>query len=174
VPENNLPPLNKARATEKRLAQLSRYVVSDSGCWLWAGGIGRDGYGKVKRDGKSQRAHRVFYQAHKGPIPSGLLVCHSCDNPPCVNPAHLFVGTVADNERDKDAKGRRSPSPCLTHPETLPRGESHGMAKLTEAAVAEIKAGMIGTREAARKYGVSRSTVQRARNGRHWKHLATA
>ncbi len=114
------------RYSDVRHQQLKKYVVDEkTNCWNWSGGKDKDGYGKLKRNGVDQRAHRLFYQEHKEPIPEGYVVLHSCDNPSCVNPAHLSAGTHLDNEKDKDNKGRRSPSPSLSHPEKIPRGESH-------------------------------------------------
>lgn len=77
-------------------------------CWEWIAGKGRDGYGSIRSKGKSVGAHRVSWEIHNGPILGGLLVCHKCDNPPCVNPDHLFLGTQRDNAKDSVAKGRWS------------------------------------------------------------------
>lgn len=83
----------------------SRTKRMESGCIEWTGTIQR--YGVIHIDGKSQRAHRIAWEITNGPIPAGLLVCHHCDNPPCVNPEHLFTGTASDNAHDCIAKGRR-------------------------------------------------------------------
>ena len=75
-------------------------------CWGWLAGTNKDGYGKFKMRGKTLQAHRLSWVIHNGIIPEGMCVLHHCDNPPCVNPAHLFLGTILDNNRDRDAKGR--------------------------------------------------------------------
>lgn len=82
--------------------------VDKSGeCWEWLGGKDRDGYGRIVINGKWWGSHRLSYTLVKGEIPKGLVICHSCDNPGCVNPSHLFVGTQTDNVKDMDSKGRR-------------------------------------------------------------------
>lgn len=78
-------------------------------CWEWQGGKTSDGYGASAIRNKSALAHRVAWELANGPIPAGMEVCHRCDNPPCVNPAHLFLGSHADNIRDMFAKGRGNP-----------------------------------------------------------------
>lgn len=79
-------------------------------CWLWTGRRSPRGYGVFWLDGKNRRAHRVSYEMHIGAISDGVFVCHECDNPPCVNPAHLFLGTHLDNVRDMCVKGRHAES----------------------------------------------------------------
>lgn len=90
-------------------------VLKTDGCWLWMGARHPQGYGNIglPKDENGRypigKAHRVSWELHNGPIPAGLLVMHRCDNPPCVNPDHLFVGTVGDNVRDSASKGRLRP-----------------------------------------------------------------
>ena len=94
-------------ATPKVMGNYS--PVPGTGCWLWLGSQDRYGYGVVKTGGKwICAAHRLFYQMHKGPIPEGMLVCHTCDTPLCVNPDHLWLGTPKENVQDMIKKGRTS------------------------------------------------------------------
>lgn len=101
---------------EERFLSLIDRSPGSTDCWPWRGQLGGGGYGRVHWLGHSLRAHRKAYELLVGPIPSGLHVCHSCDNPPCCNPAHLWLGTDADNLADMRAKGRRRyplKDPCL-------------------------------------------------------------
>lgn len=102
--------LNVGGAVEPRLFWLAS-IVTDAGCFEWQGARmaiinGRQGYGRLRVDGVERYAHRYAWESVNGPIPEGMFVCHACDNPPCINPAHLFLGTQADNNRDRIAKGR--------------------------------------------------------------------
>ena len=103
---NGDPLVRRVLRGEPTHVRFEQYVQRTDGCWLWAGGRTERGYGRFKVDGKTIRASRWAYEHFIGPIPDGLCVLHRCDNPPCVNPAHLFVGTDADNVRDCLAKGR--------------------------------------------------------------------
>lgn len=89
----------------------SRYSVDESGCWIWQGATTNAGYGKIAVHGTLILSHRFSWELHHGPIPEGLYVCHHCDNPQCVNPDHLFVGTAQDNVNDMMAKGRHRTAP---------------------------------------------------------------
>lgn len=123
-------------------------------CWPWLGRKGNKGYGVYVVDGACRKVHRLAYAERVGPIPAGKLVCHSCDNPPCCNPAHLFVGTAADNSADMVAKNRQA------------MNLDHGLAKLNEQEVKAIRADRRKTPTIASQYGVSASTVYRIKTGR--------
>lgn len=137
---------------------------SGASCWQWLGCTIHHGYGHFKINGKAVSAHRVAYELCKGPIPVGLHVLHRCDNPGCVNPEHLFVGTHDDNMEDKAVKGRVY----------RPRGEAHAMAKLTAAQVQEIRElrGFLLQREIAERFGVTRLHVCEIHNNKVWKEAA--
>lgn len=94
---------------KKPLAQAFLKYVSGGNCLEWTGAKDGAGYGMVKHDGKQWKAHRLAYFLANGSIPDGAYICHKCDNPSCVNPAHLFAGTQQDNARDMVAKGRMNP-----------------------------------------------------------------
>lgn len=99
-----------SRAEDPLTIFWASVAIAEDGCWNWTGAIGAGGYGSFGsgyRIGLPQRAHRASWTIHFGDIPDGIFVCHHCDNPPCVRPSHLFLGTVQDNHADMDAKGRR-------------------------------------------------------------------
>jgi len=104
---------------------------SDDECWLWTGTTGAHfGYGLSYMFGKKRRAHRISYELHFGPIPAGMIVRHKCDVPACVNPAHLQLGTQAENRADCVARGRHAKGDntfARKHPERLKRGDEHPM-----------------------------------------------
>ena len=110
--------------------------------------------------------HRVAFELTRGAIPDGLLVCHRCDNPPCCNPAHLFLGTKAHNNSDRHQKGRTVPSGA--------RGERAGKAKLTDAEVQEmrrLRAMNVPQDELAERFNVNQSMVSRVVNRKNWRHV---
>jgi len=135
-------------------------------CWIWHAHINASGYGRMMWEKKDLRlAHRISWELANGPIPDGLIVCHKCDNPPCVNPAHLFVGTHADNMADRDRKHRRAP----------PKGELNGRARLTEQQVRDIRANAVLCRlthkELAEWLGVTRTIVSSIIARKTWQHV---
>lgn len=133
-------------------------------CWQWTDSLTAKGYGRFSYNGKAERAHRVSWLLHRGPIPHGMLVCHRCDNPGCVNPEHLFLGTPAANMADMDAKGRRVNAP--------PIGEKARHAKLTSQQVIAIRAAVGSNREIAERYGITAANVGYIRRRQSWAHVA--
>jgi len=146
-----------------------------SACWPWKAYRDPKGYGSFSLGRKTQRAHRVAFLLAVGRWPK-LDVCHSCDNPACCNPAHLFEGTHADNNADCVAKGRHARGRThgrRTKPHAYKhvRGEGSGGSKLTASEVAHIRTSTLGTRLLARSLGVHRVTIQRIRAGKTWTHI---
>lgn len=131
------------------------------GCWLWFGTVGTNGYGNFWLDGTTVSAHRVAYEIAFGSIDPGLVVCHTCDVRTCVKPLHLFVGTYADNEHDKQSKGREA------------RGARQGLARLSDADVLSLRAmaTSTSTRALARRFGISQATARDVIHRRTWTHL---
>lgn len=134
----------------------------NSGCLLWIAGVDREGYGQFWLRPRQHRAHRVAWAFAFGKIPEGMLVCHHCDTPSCVNVGHLFLGTHADNVRDREAKGRSADR----------HGEANGRAKLTEADVRVIRKDPRLQRVIARGYGVDKSVIGQIKRGVIWKCVA--
>jgi hypothetical protein len=170
-----------------------RVRKDQDGCWRWTGHCRRtNGYGTIRISEQSKLAHRVSWEMANGPIPDGTFVCHRCDNPPCVNPAHLFLGTVADNAADMVAKGRQAKGddagprkhiasrprgdrhPYRLRPELVKRGERHGMARLTEVAVRDIRARypQVSAASLAAEHGVRANAVWKIATRRAWAHVA--
>jgi hypothetical protein len=133
---------------------LSRINIDEStGCWNWTAGIGRGGYGRAKHLHKEHKAHRYAYEAFVGEIPKDKILCHKCDNPRCVNPAHVYVGTHKDNSHDRGARGRYK----------------NGRQKLSADDVKQIRTlyndGLTPSQLSA-KFGVSTSNVFRILNNK--------
>lgn len=142
----------------------SNYIPEpNSGCWLWTGALMSKGYGQFWVRGSNVRAHRLSYELHKGKIPDGLNVLHHCDVRCCVNPEHLFCGTLQDNADDMKAKGRQSRL----------QGEAHGMAKLTTKdidAIFRLRADGLLHREIADQFDIHKGTVADILAGKRWGH----
>jgi hypothetical protein len=144
-------------------------VEKTDGCWPWKGSCGEAGHGQLWVNGRLVQASRVSWELHNGPIPDGLCALHRCDNPPCVRPDHLFLGTKADNSKDMRMKGR---SRGASH-----KGSSNPSSKLDEAQAATIRATVEAgeaKRSVARRFGVSQRTVQRIVSGTHWRSAGGA
>lgn len=155
---------NECRRVDLREGYEARVIRAD-GCWAWSGSVTDDGYGQIEvswRKPTRVLAHRLSWELHLGQIPAGLFVLHKCDNPPCTNPDHLFLGTHEDNMADREAKGRS------------PRGEDTHNAVLTDEIVREIMAlrstGLTGLSIRTR-LGLGRGPVDSVIRGRSWVHV---
>lgn len=140
-----------------------RYIVDHvSGCWLWGGGIGSTGYGVVCYRGKNMRAHRVSWVIKNGIIPNRLHVLHKCDVRNCINPSHLYLGDHQQNMKDMKDRGRSNKL----------SGERHPLHKLTEDEAIAIRSEPGFYSDIAKKYGVSKHTVNAIKQGRLWSYLS--
>ena len=139
-----------------------KHVQKTHSCWVWTGTKDRKGYGRINSNGSPMLSHRLSWEIHFGPIPDGLNVLHRCDNPPCCNPEHLFLGDNAENMQDCSRKGRTT------------RGERSASSKLTTAQVAEIRSRYateyISQDELAKEFDVSPATISEIIRGVIWNH----
>jgi len=163
-------PANAVRTREQLLTFLERRSEPDliGGCRLWSGAVSAKGYGQLEIVHLPfYQAHRASWWAHCGDIPAGLCVCHKCDIPRCINPAHLFLGTVTENNADRDRKGRYRHVHGVRHP----------LAKLSPDLVAFIRANHrprdpeFGFKAMAQKLGVDPAVVASAYYGKTWRAL---
>lgn len=142
---------------------LSRIKVNAAGCFEWQWNRNKDGYGTLSFHNRKSTAHRVSYQTFRGDIPAGVFVCHHCDNPSCINPAHLFLGTALDNKRDCVKKSRHS------------HGTKVNTNKLSVSDVREIRrlrsAGQT-ILSIANRYGITDACVSHIYSRRIWKHVS--
>lgn len=144
-------------STETNFEQ--KYIpVTETGCWLWTAASDYLGYGQFSVGGRMIKAHRYAWEQQNGPIAPGLIACHKCDTPACVNPDHLFLGTHKANAVDRGRKGR--------HRRT--GGESNSSAKLTLAQVGQILVDSRPRFAIAHAYGVSPQTISDIRTGKRW------
>lgn len=145
-------------------------VGESDACWEWQGTRVSSGYGQIRTDLGTEYSHRVSWQLHHGEIPAGKEVCHHCDNPPCVNPSHLFVGTRSANMKDMADKGRGNTDPSWLYR----KGERNSRAKLTENQVREIRYlcsnGMM-QKDVAKMFNVCKQAVSDIVRRKNWKHI---
>lgn len=148
-------------------ARFARHVVAGATCHVWTGAKNNLGYGMITVDGRQRLAHRVAYELRNGPIPSGMVVRHRCDNPECVRAEHLELGTMKDNTSDMVKRGRARHG-CA-------RGSTHPGSKISESDAALIKlliACGVKPTSLARLYDVSATLVRNIASGRAWAHVA--
>jgi hypothetical protein len=141
----------------------------NSGCWLWTGGLSSSNYGKLRFRGRSAQAHRLSYDVYKGPIPEGFSVCHKCDNPPCVNPDHLYAGTAKDNCRDKIERkrdGKTNPSPPKIF--VSERASQKTLTWEVVRAIRVLRPDFPLCKEIARQFGVTTGQIHKIVRGLTW------
>lgn len=140
-------------------------LPNDDGCMIWSAGKDSWGYGHLNINKSMAKAHRLSYELHYGEIPNGLLVLHKCDNPPCVAPEHLFLGTTLDNTKDCISKGRF----------TKPRiGENNPVSKLNVEAIRDIRKRLSNgetQQSIAKFYKISHATIYYVKNNKTWAHV---
>lgn len=168
----------QARPVEERLwSRVDKdgpIIYTELGaCWIWTGGKSRDShqYGRIDYQGKIRHTHQVSWILTNGPIPQGMHVLHKCDNPPCVNPSHLYLGDDADNHRDAIARGRIG---AVLHPESY-RGTGNSKARLDDDKVREIRSryatGSASSIFLGKLFGVSSTTILKIIKRELWKHV---
>ncbi len=146
-------------------------VMWDTGCREWKGAKNENGYGRVWDGERLVYAHRAMWETEHGPIPLGMSICHSCDNPKCIDLDHLFCATHQENMKDCDVKRRRKNGAAKMRGQPSPvRGEKHGLVKISETDVRAILTdhGDWAARAAAEKFNISISLVYGIRAGRNW------
>lgn len=176
MPQKEYIPIFLTKKQENRFySKVNKQEIDQ--CWEWQQ-RNKFGYGVFLIKGREYRAHRIAYYLHYNQDPGKLLVCHKCDNRLCVNPHHLFLGTYADNNADRNAKGRQMKGDkhhYRTNPELRPIGTRNGSAKLTDDEVVAIRNqyNELKTphRQLAELFSVTKSTITRVLSGNYWKHV---
>ena len=159
--------------TPKQLRRFWSKVEKTDGCWIWKGGV-NSRYGRMKVDGKMIKTHRISFLIHGGIMTAERpFICHTCDNPICVNPKHLWAGTCDENLKDMVAKGRSTRGVSFNAGR---KGETNPKAKLTESDVIKIRSGFsknppTRVNETARKYGVTHHLISLIRDRKIWTHI---
>jgi len=153
VEENQVPAIGRVSPLTPAQRFLEKVDRQPFKCWLWTDSVGSNGYGQFRCDRSTVTAHRFMFELVFGEIPSGMIVLHSCDNPTCVNPMHLRLGTHAENSQDMVRKGRNATG-----------------AKLTVEQAKEICASSFAIKKIAEDYGISESQVRRIKAGQSWHH----
>lgn len=149
----------------KKRMEVERFIEKinhnpENGCWEWTASVSRDGYGFFSSNGKIRSAHRFSYEFFCGEIPSNLLVLHKCDNPRCVKPSHLFLGTVKDNVRDMVEKKRQS------------HGSRHWNCRMGVEEIIFIRSRLdLKLKEISEMFGISVKQASRIRRRDQWKHI---
>lgn len=153
---------------EERLRTFWSNVDMSGDCWEWKAGCFSNGYGQFRIGKKKYRTHKLIFETINGPVPLGMFVCHHCDNPKCVRPSHLFLGTPKDNSADRDEKGRGA---CNLKPQ---QGIKNGCSKLKPNQVIQIRSlfdsGAFPS-QIAKAFKISKSQVRNIGHGRSWKCL---
>lgn len=154
------------KVTDSDIERFNSHVVAnkENGCWEWFGSRSRKGYGFIRHKKRLWQTHRFVWFALHGDIPSGMYICHKCDNPRCCNPEHLFLGTSSENAKDAFSKNRR----------IARRGELNGGSKLNDAKVREILSMLKSgekKRTIARRFGIGVDTIILINLGRRWAHV---
>ena len=148
------------------LARFEKLTKRGDGCWQWQGKPDKDGYGCLRIGGRKVcKAHRAAWMIANNIDPGEKLICHHCDNPGCVNPAHLYRGTIAENNKDRAKRNRSNPT----------KGSDQWKAKLTDGLVASIlseyQPGITSQEELGKKFGVTQACICLILHGKHWKHV---
>jgi hypothetical protein len=173
-PELWLHPRRKELAALSLSERFWRLVDKSDvdGCWVWVGNKIK-GYGRVVVKGRRYKAHILSYELHSGPVSSGLVVCHTCDNPACVRPDHLWLGTHTQNIADRHAKGRTARGKQISNTVKLDEQKVFEMRLIwkQKKEAGEVKRFQFNTEKLGRMFGVTGTMAGLIVNGRFWKHV---